>query len=136
MQINTSESRQKIIFIVLAVLIIIGAGVLWYINFSGSSPPVSVVSGGNAPTENATNNTNNATVNDEKANEILNAIEVIKSINLNTSFFDEQRFRQLRETPFEIKEITLPENYRYKFRLGASVVAPTPVPTPTPVRGR
>ena len=136
MQINASESGQKIIFIVLAILIVIGGGILWYINFPKSSAPVSVVLSGNTTAGDGKNNAGDVSVRDKEADEILDAIAIINSIKLDTAFFKDQRFKQLRETSFEILEITLPENYKYKFRIGASVLAPTPVPTPTPTRRR
>lgn len=126
MQINASESRQKMIFIALAVLIVIGGGVLWYINFYGSSAPVSAVRNGDTELGDDSNNVINAKDRDKETEEILDAIAIINSIKLDTAFFEDRRFKQLRETSFEIIEIILPENYKYKFRIGAPAQTPAP----------
>lgn len=86
---SSSGSKSQVLLYGVLALVLIGGGVYWYMN--KQSLDVIVVE---APTGEGA-----ALANNQKAQEILSAIKLLESVNLDTEFFNDERFAALRLTP-------------------------------------
>ena len=88
---STKSSSQTILFGVLILVVAAGVG-YWYMNRPSSDAVVV-----EAPTA-AVSVAND----DPRVQEILNSINVLEHLNLDTEFFNDERFAALRLTPIII----------------------------------
>lgn len=128
-----SASSKKPLLVVGGIFIVILVVVFLYSFFTKPSSNNTVVQEVTQEGSSATAAIASSELN-KKAQEIIDAISILQSIELDTKFLEDERFQSLRPTPITIPDARVPNQRRLEISQQGPATSPAPTTKSTTIR--